>query len=352
MSNSNIGNYFNLLEVVDPSKVKEEVEKKTSIETEVEEEVEKPVSEVEKVEPIESTKVEEDIETEEEESPIQSISTHFVEKGLFIPKKDKEYDASEDGLEDLINDTLEARLQEKINSLPEEVRQLVEYGQLGGKVDEIQQVNEELEIYNTVDLEDLDTSKLIYKDYLLANGFEESEADEQVTIAENAGMLDGNAKLAQKYFIKATEAKKSGLIENRSKEAKRIEQERIQKETEFKNKVLSTKEIKGFGLTPKDAETLYDYITKPIDKSGKSKYLAEMTDEDQLAFAYFKMKGFSFKDIEKKVETNTTLKLKKKLINFKDSNAVAQTNKSSEVEVKKEKVEIPNIWSSSSFKTN
>jgi hypothetical protein len=347
---SNIGNYFSSFKVVDNSEdltKKEDLEKPEEIEateTEIPEAIETETVEDTISSEIEST--EDQTEEEESDSPIQSISTHFVEKGLFVPKKDKEYDASEDGLEDLIKDTLEAKFQEKINSLPEEVRQLVEYGQLGGNIDELQQINEELEIFYDIDLEDLDTSKNIYKDYLIANGFEEAEADEQVTLSENSGMLEGNAKLAQKYFIKATESKKTSIIDNKNKEVEKIESERIQKEKEFKNKVLNTKEIKGFSLSNKDAETLYDFITKPVDKTGRSKFVAEMTDEDKLAFAYLKMKGFSFKDIEKKIETKATLNLKKKLINFKDNNATAQTNRSSEIDVKKEKVEIPNIWNS------
>lgn len=349
MSNTNVGNYFGSFKVVDTPEEKEgEIEKLETTE-EIKKEVETPIDKEEESKTSETVETVEKTEDSEEEeiSPIQSISSHFVEKGLLIPKKDKEYDASEDGLQDLINDTLEARLQEKINSLPEEVKQLVEYGKLGGNIDEIQQINEEIEYLSDVDIEDLDTSKNIYKDYLLANGFEEAEADEQVTLAENAGMLEGNAKLAQKYFIKSTEAKKAALIENKTKESKKIELERIQKETEFKNQVLNTKELKGFTVNSKDAESLYDYITKPVDKTGKSKYLAEMTDEDKLAFAYLKMKGFSFKDLETKVETKKTLDLKKKLINFKDSNATAQTNKSGEVDTtKKDKVEIPNIWNS------
>src|SRR5690606_26740999 len=109
---------FNSFKVVDtPASIekKEEVEKVEATENvEKEEKVEKPAEEVEvpenveKTETVETSQVKEG-EEEEETSPIQSFSSYFVEKGLFVSKKSTEYDASGVGLEDLINDTLEAR---------------------------------------------------------------------------------------------------------------------------------------------------------------------------------------------------------------------------------------------------
>ena len=287
-------------------------EEETEIEDKEEEEEE------EKVESVEETE-----ETEETDPFVDTIN-YFAEKGLITYDEDHEYEEEgEELLEKVFSETLEKRYQtEYVNSIPEEYQSIIKHLQVGGTLEDWVDAVKPTD-FDAINLEDESNQKQLVEDHLALTGMDAEDIEERLQELEDLGTLEKAAKTAIKYLKKNEDNRVKQYEQDLEETIKSQKREKEEALDDFRKTVLATEDLKGMKLTDKSQrQELFDYITKPTNKKGESKYVLDNKNVDnQLALAYMSMRNFSFKDLEKAVETKVTSNLRKSLSRITDTNA-------------------------------
>lgn len=329
--------FLDLFEL-DFNKYKTEGEDKTpkKEETEVEAEEVPAPTEVDSKDSKPKVEIEREVSTEvtpeskTEVTDLNELMEKLTEEDVLYIDEEKEYDLSFDGLKDMIEETkvktAAKTIEEYENSFDSEGKKILEILKNGGSI------NDYIESQNKVDfasvpLHDSEgypiTQNQIYllEDLYKMEGYEKDEIAEKIDVLTKAGLLEKEANIARKK-LSSWQKEQEQIIEKQAVEEKKIKEETEKKEAEeFKNQVLNLEEVAGFKLNKKQAEKLYDYITKPIDKEGNTQFKKDDTFENRMLYAYFAMIGFDKEQLSKEIRTKHTINFKKKLSNYKDSNA-------------------------------
>jgi hypothetical protein len=263
---------------------------------------------------------------------------------------EKEYEPNTEGLKVLIKDTAEKAGREALNNfktnLGEREKFFMEVLEKGGTIEDALSFAEQVD-YSTVALtdnkgSDIERNQLnLVADWMKIQGFDQEDIDEKLEDLKTTNLLHKEAKLSQKKLIQWQESEYEKFNKEKEEKLEKEKAEQIKADAEFKDKVLKTTEIAGFKISSKDAQELYDYITKPVSKDGKTKFAKEDSEEGRLLYAYFRMKGFDKEKLSKEITTKNTIKLKQVLSNYQDTNT--RTRTSQEMRRNVESLNIP--WS-------
>lgn len=318
----------------------------------------KKSSDVEEVEEVVTTndgveKVEELDEEAQEKTevvkPVETAAAEAVDEGgegieniitslseVFDFDDEKEVEPTLEGLKNLITEAKVAAKQQGISeykeSLGERGKVLATILETGGTVEDFLNIDnginfEEIPLTTSTGEPILKNQRNLVEDWMKTQDADDEEIQERLSDLESAGLLEKEAKLAQKKLVVWQKRKEETILQTKQQEA---EQVKLQKETEaaeFKKKVLSTNEIAGFKLDKGQSEKLYDYITK-ADKQGKTQFQKEDTEENRLLYAYFAMTGFDKEKLSREITTKKTIKLKQALSNYTDGNTSAKGSQS------------------------
>lgn len=311
---------------------------------EVENEVETLETET-TTEEVETTEVEEaeEIETPETTSTTTTVETKIdpkekttevndnvfapivklIESGVLSYDENKEYDNSPEGVKEVILENINKGIENWKKELPEDALKIVEHIKAGGTVRDFIELESEPDYQNEVDLTLPTHQQYLVEDWLEAQGYTEDERAAKIKKYTDAGLLEDEAKEAQTKLIALQERKKNDLIaaQKKAADARKLENER--KVTDFKTKVLETKEIAGFKLADGEQSELFDYIMKPV-KDGKTQMQLDYNDEAQLKIALLMKRKFDFSTIQAKAQTKATIKLKEAINRTKDTAAKAK----------------------------
>lgn len=298
------------------------------VEESTEENVEETVAEEKtEEEPVKEEKIE---STSEVSSDLESILNQLVNEDILSFDGEKEYEASAEGIKELLKETVEKKSKEVLDtykkSLPEEANKLLDILEKGGTFDDYVNMSQQID-FSSIPLEDKEGKPLLQnqlhliEDWLQVQKYTKEEIKEVLEDYQESGIVKKQAEIAKKKLTSWQNEKNAELIKQRE-EAKLL-QEKEEKEAAnaFREEVLNVKEIAGFKVTKDKAEKLYNFITKR-DKDGKTGFQKADTDENRLLYAYMAMEGFDKDKLVKDVATKQALKLKKTLSNFKDTQAV------------------------------
>lgn len=282
------------------------------------------IDDSEEVEKEQEEEQEEEEQESESEDPFIATINHLAEKGLLSYDEDKEYEEEgEELLETVFNETLEKRFQEEyLDSIPEDYQSIIEHLKSGRTLDEwvdaVKPTN-----FDSINIEDESNQKQLIEDHLALTGMDDEDIKERLQELEDLGTLEKNARTAVKYLKKNEEGKVKQYEQELAQSNKQQEERQAASLEDFKKTVLSTEDIKGFKLPDQSQrQELLDYITKPANSKGESKYVQETKDiNTQLALAYMAMKKFTFNDLKKAVETKAVSGLRKSLSRITDTNA-------------------------------
>jgi hypothetical protein len=263
--------------------------------------------------------------TDEDKETFTPFISHLADESILIVDKDKKYDDSLEGFANIVKDTVEVKLNEKIESLPEDIKRLVKLGKEGVNVKELLKIEEQEVDFTKVDIADVDNQKNLILDHLLLTGHNEEEANELLENYKDANLLEKQAKIAVKILGEAQTKRKAAFIEAEKAKTKALEDKRREDSEGFKNKVLSTTKIGTIEIPKAEATKLYDYMTKPV-KEGKTQYELDGNEDNRLMLAYLMMNKFDTTKLEKKVETKKTKEIKQALTRYKDKSATVQTS--------------------------
>lgn len=263
---------------------------------------------------------------EEEGNEFTVFGSILAEKGTIEVPEGMIID-SEDKLEDAVAFTIEkyvtAGVEGYKDSFTEEGKKVLDFLEKGGDINKYLDTRQKAN--NNVTLEQVKEDEDLQKNYvrrwLEIQGYDKEEIDSKIEKYDASGLLEDEAEGAFKKVKKSIEAEETALL----KQVENTQEENKQKYAEYLknlNTSIETKEeIAGFKVSSKQKKEFFEYITKPIDKSGKTALMKanEEDPEAQLKMAWLYFNKFDFNKLEKKVATQVTSKLKEKLNNYSDS---------------------------------
>lgn len=277
------------------------------------------------------------------EAGLQDLIQSLVDEEVLSFNEEKEYDLSKEGLKELIQETKEkaekTALDKFKEGLGEDGKNMLDAISKGLSVDEYIAMQQQVD-FSKVDLTNETNQKYLVEDWLRVQDYTPEEIKELIKDYEETGILEKQAKISQKKLTEWQEKQNQKLIEQKEESRKLQEQEEAKAAEEFKKEVLNTREISGFKIDKKQAEKLYEYITKPVGKDGRTQFQQDDDMDKRLLYAYMSMTGFDKSKLSKEIATKQAIKLKKGLSNHKDVNA---TPKSSGEPVKRGNQEAPKI---------
>lgn len=312
------------VELTDLSDITEDEEIETIIETNKakakkteEVEVEEEEEEEEGVEPVDPapTNTEEKEETELEVS-YKPLIESLAEKGILKSVEDwEQFEDTDEGLEKVITETVKDLVEDYKASLPDVVRELTEYVELGGDAGTFLQAKANVSTLNNLEIDSEENQEKVVRAYLANQDWAAEDIDEAIEDYKDSMILEKEAKRALTKLKKVAEKEEQELI-TRQKQIE--EQQRLEYEnylTSIKSKIKESKDIAGLPISEKDKQSFITYLTK-VDKNGETEYTKDLAKDymnNSLALAYFKFKNFNFETIEKKAEQKVVKSLKNKM---------------------------------------
>lgn len=285
---------------------------------------EKPVveEEEEKVEtPIDSEEESEDNEPSKSNG-IREFAKSLYEKNILdFDDSDEDFVDEEEGLENLVNKTVENRISKWSESLDPDFVKLLEFTQNGGNPRDFLNIYYGEHSWSNFSLENENNQRAAVAESLRLAGESNEDIEDIITEWSDNGTLEKRAKSALNKLQKFEDAQKEEIL--RIQQAQKIEQQKAQKAywDTFKDELMKKEDIKGFKLTPKVKENLWNFMTAVDRKTGKTAY-QQAVDSDREAsilFALQAMNKFDVSKLEKQVETKVASKYHNLLKNYTKS---------------------------------
>lgn len=252
---------------------------------------------------------------ENQESPIKLFATLLKEKG-HIDFKDEEFRDDDDFL---VEQLVKKNKDTYVNSLPEEIKQLIENYEVGVPIGQLLEKEQELfELSNIKDddiKKDTDIQQDIVKAYFLENKWSKEEVDEKIDELTESGTLE---KEALRLFPKLLRAKEDEKIEmlNKAKEKRHQEMTDYQNKLDnLKNTLSKTKEfLSGIPVSEEEKKVVFDSIVRQ-DKNGSNEIGKLLSNPDNyIKVAYFlKVLNGDITNIKSKLTTQVIQQNKGKI---------------------------------------
>jgi len=225
-------------------------------------------------------------EDNSEKSALRIFAEMQREKGIF-DFNDDDYEDSEDFILNKVEDTIASKIvsgiEEYKNSLPAEVKDIIDNYEDGVGLDAIIQNKKSLDYYEKITEDKIEADEALQeklvKEYYQSKGFSDDKIDKKIARLKVNEDLEDEAKEALEEIV---EIKKTELtqIKEQQKNAEENRAREYQQWTEsFKKDIDSRSEIlKGIPVSAQDKKDLQDAILK-FDKQGKNE-MTRMRESD------------------------------------------------------------------------
>lgn len=236
-----------------------------------------------------------------------------------MPKNERE---AREQLEDYMALSVENRVEEMINEVPEVVQNLIKFTLNGGDAHQFINdiVNNRPKVLSAnMDLSDPRNQELVIRTQLYADGYDDDFVDTQIDFLKDNGRMELTAKAHYKRWEKMEEARHQQMAKQQ-REAVQAEKERRRKLRNEVHEMVATKEaIGGVKLTPKDKKHLPDYMTDRKVQLKNGQIVTEMqrdlievlsNDEKAILLAKLLSSGFDLKEVEMMITTKVTDQIK------------------------------------------
>lgn len=295
--------------------LKAKTDKETAGELETEKAV-KPKSE--------DTRIEED-----EVSHIAVFASYLGDKGIvdFDPETFKD---SEEGLIELVSNSINKGIQEYKTSKSEEVQMFLDFVDAGGSPKKFHEVYYNQKSWENFEVRDDNTAKIVIEEYLRELGEEDEEIQETIETLEVGGILEKKAKTYLAKIQKFETDSKKQLLDQQKKFDADQKLKAKEEYDSFKKDFYSKEEIQGFKLTPVVKDKLWSYMTSIDKKTGLTplqKHNQENTNAQYL-YGYLAMNDWDLSKLAQKEKTKAHSELADKLRNFKDGRSKIKSGQS------------------------
>lgn len=297
----------------------EEIEKPITEETDVEEEnLEENFDEDDYSDEDFEDSGEEVEEDDEDKTPYQILMEDLVEKGVLFADEDKEYDATESGIEELLEDTVNAR----VGSLFQENEQLAmlyDVVQNGGSIQDVMQIYGEVN-YSELDMSDAGTQEQVVIDYYTAKGISEDRVSRLIDSSKDDGTFGNEVQEAYTALVNSQRTQMQEYLNNL--EQNKIDEQEYAREqmVTLRQTINSIEEIQGFKMDKRTKDDFFNYMTQPT-RNGMTRLQEDAQDYDkQLVMAFMYYTNFNSEDLQRRATTDVSDKLSKALKSQKDAN--------------------------------
>lgn len=164
--------------------------------------------------------------------------------------------------------------------------------------------------------ENAETQRFVMTKFLTKQGYETAEISEMITDYEDTGLLFKNAKMAQNKLVKLDASDKQRVIEAQQK----IKDKEIAENRELWNNIETTVTegvIKGIKIPDTEKKKFFEWMSKPIDKQGRSQRdvaREKLDTETMVALEYLQFKNFDLGNLVKaKANTLQAKELRERL---------------------------------------
>lgn len=274
------------------------------------------------VDVVEEEETEEDIPEVVEPTSDDSLKpfySYLAEKGVLDPVD--EFEDSEEGLEKVVNHTINNRLNEWKSQYGEDGLAFLEFIENGGNPADFHKYYYADNSWEHFTTESENEQKIIVREGLKLSGWEPEEIEDELELYEDTNKLKSKADQMLKKLQRFEKEAKSQLVEQQKEMEGRRRQAAAEQYKKLESEWYSKEELKGFKLNKNLKDKVWDTIYKVDKKTGKTK-LQEAYEKDvdtQFLAALMVAIDFDVKQLEKQVETKATSKLRKTLSNYTDS---------------------------------
>jgi len=262
----------------------------------------------------EESKTEEPVE-EDGDNPLRVFAEMQRDKGL-IDFNDDDFEDSEEWLLDKVQHTIDNKVTEYKDNMPEEIKYLLDNYEAGVNLYDLINASASEQSYETIAEEslgeNLSLQKMLVRDLLVKSGWSEERITRKLNRYEDSGVLKEEAEEALASLKEIQVQEKENLIKTQKEEQKQRVQAHEAWLTDLNDHIGKKEEIlPGFKLSPKDKTNLYKGITK-LDKNGKNEIMRmrEKDPEFDLKIAYLAtVLKWDFSAFERQSTTKSTRKL-------------------------------------------
>lgn len=256
--------------------------------------------------------------SDEDKTPYQILMEDLVEKGVLFADDDKEYDATESGIEELLEDTVNAR----VSSLFEENEQLAmlyDVVQNGGSIQDVMQIYGEVN-YSELDMSDEGTQEQVVIDYYTAKGISEDRIARLIEGSKDDGSFGNEVQEAYSALVNSQRAQMQEYLNNLEQNKIDEQEYAMEQMVTLRQTINNIEEIQGFKMDKRTRDDFFNYMTQP-SKNGMTRLQEDAQDYDkQLVMAFMYYTNFNSEDLQKRATTNVSEKLSKALKSQKDDN--------------------------------
>jgi hypothetical protein len=242
----------------------------------------------------------------------------LVEKGVLFADDDKEYDATESGIEELLEDTVNARVSSLFQE-NEQLAMLYDVVQNGGSIQDVMQIYGEVN-YSELDMSDAGTQEQVVIDYYTAKGISEDRIARLIDSSKDDGSFGNEVQEAYSALVNSQRAQMQEYLENLEQNKIDEQEYAMEQMVTLRQTINSIEEIQGFKMDKRTKDDFFNYMTQP-SKNGMTRLQEDAQDYDkQLVMAFMYYTNFNSEDLQKRATTNVSEKLSKALKSQKDDN--------------------------------
>jgi hypothetical protein len=262
-----------------------------------------------------------DEDVDDEDSEESGSVAESIAKALGY-EVENEYADTEEGLIEFTKDIAQNIAEDQLNELFQQfplVQKHLDFVLAGGDSEKFfQAYNPNLDYSQyEIDQNDSRTQKAFVSEYFKSKGHDEEFIKDMLEDYEDSGKLYDKAVIAQKQLATIQSREREQIVEQQKREKQ--EQEKAQEE--FWENVASTidqgKEFAGIRIPEKEKAKFFDYISAPVDKSGKTRRDMDYANSEldvKLAIDYLMYKGMNLQDIiTTKAKTESVKSLRDKI---------------------------------------
>jgi len=264
------------------------------------------------------------------ENPYAAYAKYMADRNLLDLEEEDKIESEED-LEKVQEKTINKRVTQWKEKLPEDAQKFLDFVEDGGNPSDFHKYYYNDASFETFDISEEENQKYVVKEALKLEGYSDEEIEDEINDKIDLGKLEKTASIHLKKLQKLEKEQKEHLVTAQKQYAKEQETKRQKDWEDFKKGLFDKEQIGGFKITPKSKNDLWEYMTKVTDKKqGLTQYQIDSnSNEDaRYVFAYLLKNKWDVKSLERMVETKKVGELRGKLSNFTDTrNKISKTAK-------------------------
>lgn len=262
----------------------------------------------------------------EEAFSFKPLISYLGDKGI-VDLEDGEIEKltdDEEALEGVISKTITKNISEGINDWKEsynpEIQELLKFVELGGKPKDFYDVYYGNTSFENLKIDTEDNQKFVIRQGLKLSGWEDAEIEEELKDYEDLGKLETKASTHLKKLQVYEKSQKENLIKAQEENNIKTQETNKQYWNNLREELFKKEDIQGFKINQKEKEQLWDYMSTPDRKTGKTKLQEhnETNKDAQWLYAYLAKNNWDISKLERDVKTKVTSELRKNLGKFTD----------------------------------